>query len=436
LPTGAGSVITSTFTEVYTSFLYPNTASGAPYPNQLNLIANTPEGQINLTATNGTAPRINMDSFYVNIIGEASYQTTSPTIGLTGYSNITLTTPSTIVTADLNVQTINGQIPTFGGSSWVGSATSDLNMNSYKIYGCNTGNMLGNYQPFKFVYEPPTAAGQSAEFAIQAHPLDAGVVFNLRYGVDLAGGYGYLLCEWPGYIVVPMKIFGQDIALEGGETVHINANSGNATLHATGAVVIDAPSLDMCNNYVQHINYLSFNNNARISENDANLDIVDSGTGSISVTATSSITLTAGSDLSILSPLLNFSNETNIGGQLKIDSNAQLNYATLAPGYGIGSNAPIPLIQCGTISLTISENNTLIGGAYSIPIAYDDTDYCLQLTYKTTPPYAPDAGIVWSGQAAASNIFEISAQGSNVGTGITLNWFWTTIGKYPKGVPT
>jgi hypothetical protein len=123
-----------------------------------------------------------------------------------------------------------------GGGGWIGTAESDLNMSSFKIYGSNAGNALGNFQPFKFVYEPPTAAGQSAEFAIQAHPQDAGVVFNLRYGVDLAGGYGYLLCEWPGYIVVPMKVFGQDIALEGGETIHINAGSGDITQSANGNI--------------------------------------------------------------------------------------------------------------------------------------------------------------------------------------------------------
>lgn len=133
-------------------------------------------------------------------------------------------------------------------SSWVGTATSDLDMQSYKIYGSNIGNSLGNYQPLRFYYEPPTASGQSAEINITAHPADAGVIFSLRYGVDLAGGYGYLLCEWPGYIVVPMKIYGQDIALEGGETVHINANSGDATITATAAVNLSTPTINLDGN--------------------------------------------------------------------------------------------------------------------------------------------------------------------------------------------
>ena len=266
---------------------------------------------------------------------------------------------------DITATTFNGA-PLPSGGGWVGTATSDLDMTSYKISGCNAGSSLGNFQPFKFIYEPPTAAGQSAEFAIQAHPQDAGVVFNLRYGVNLAGGYGYLLCEWPGYIVVPMKITGQDVELDGGETVHLKAGSGDVTIAATGGISLSNTTL------------------------------------------------------------------TN-GGRLTLDSDGQLNYAAQPSGYTIGSNAKIPLIQCGKVYLTISEDNTLIGGDYSIPVPYDDNAYSLQLTYSTYPPYAPDAGIVWSGQAYTSNTFQIAAQGSNVGAGITLDFFWQTCGKYPKG---
>jgi len=152
--------------------------------------------------------------------------TSNRNINLNSYNNINLNT-------DNGGQVyINGTPYSGGGGGWSGNATSDLNMNTYKIFGSNSGNMLGVYQPFKFVYEPPTATGQFAEFAIQAHPQDAGVIYDLRYGVDMQGGYGYLKCEWTGYIVVPIKIFGQDIALEGGETVHIN--TANAIYNNTG----------------------------------------------------------------------------------------------------------------------------------------------------------------------------------------------------------
>jgi len=319
-PIGGGAVV-STFNTLYTS-----TISGNPL-NYLSLIANRGIKQTAL-----------------------STQTYAAGAWFSG---------------DITATTFNGA-PLPSGGGWVGTATSDLDMQSYKISGCNAGSSLGNFQPFKFIYEPPTAAGQSAEFAIQAHPQDAGVVFNLRYGVNLAGGYGYLLCEWPGYIVVPMKITGQDVELDGGETVHLKAGSGDVTIAATGGISLSNTTL------------------------------------------------------------------TN-GGRLTLDSDGQLNYAAQPSGYAIGSNAPIPLIQYGKVNLSIEENNTLIGGVYTIPIAYDDDTYNLQLTYNTNPPYAPDAGIVWSGQAYTSNTFQISAQGSNVGAGITLDFFWQTCGKYPKG---
>ena len=126
--------------------------------------------------------------------------------------------PGTLITDNhsINISTNNINL-TAAGLIYTGAS---------KLWGSNVGNSLGLYRPLRFYYEPPTAAGQSAEINIEAHPADAGVVFSLRYGVDLAAGYGYLLCEWPGYIVVPMKIYGQDIALEGGETVHINTANG------------------------------------------------------------------------------------------------------------------------------------------------------------------------------------------------------------------
>ena len=131
-----------------------------------------------------------------------------------------------------------------GGGSFVSTATSDLNMSSFRILGSNAGNSLGNFQAFKFIYEPPTASGQSAEFAIQAHPQDAGVVYNLRYGVDLDGAYGYLFCEWPGYIVVPMKISGQVVYLGDGEGVVLNTNN-YINNNTQGSFTVSSSTIDI-----------------------------------------------------------------------------------------------------------------------------------------------------------------------------------------------
>ena len=155
-------------------------------------------------------------------------------------------------------------------------AANNINLNAAdliytgasKLWGSNVGNSLGLYRPLRFYYEPPTAAGQSAEINIEAHPADAGVHFSLRYGVDLAGGYGYLLCEWPGYIVVPMKIYGQDIALEGGETVHINTANG------------------IYNNTSGSFNVSSITTNIEASQN-ITLTVNSSDTGGVIITDTS-----------------------------------------------------------------------------------------------------------------------------------------------------
>jgi len=158
---------------------------------------------------------------------------------VTGNVNIVATAKDINLNANSNVNIVasNGNVNL--------TASNLIYTGASPLWGSNVGNSLGLYRPLRFYYEPPTAAGQSAEINIEAHPADAGVHFSLRYGVDLAAGYAYLLCEWPGYIVVPMKIFGQDIALEGGETVHINANSGDATIKATGATNISSTTVNV-----------------------------------------------------------------------------------------------------------------------------------------------------------------------------------------------
>ena len=183
------------------------------------------------------------------------------------------------------------------------TASSLIYTGASPLWGSNVGNDLGLYRPLRFYYEPSTAAGQSAEINIEAHPADAGVHFSLRYGVDLAGGYGYLLCEWPGYIVVPMKIYGQDITLEGGETIHINANSGNVTLHATGSVVTDAP-INMCNHNINAANTIQA---TTITNNTSNSDY-------LTLTATSSIILRASNAIEFNSDGNYFNNFVTMNG--------------------------------------------------------------------------------------------------------------------------
>jgi len=212
---GLSSITASTFTVEATEniAILANLTSPAFVSTGSIYIAGTNNTNLigNITAIGGFTD-VDLDA----LTGNVNVVATAGDINLSAYNNVNLTGS-------------NGLIYT--GAS--------------KLWGSNVGNSLGLYRPLRFYYEPPTAAGQSAEINIEAHPADAGVRFSLRYGVDLAAGYAYLLCEWPGYIVVPMKLFGQDIALEGGETIHINANSGDATITATGATNISSTTVNV-----------------------------------------------------------------------------------------------------------------------------------------------------------------------------------------------
>ena len=194
-----------------------------------------------------------------------------------------------------NVSSINGVAYTGGGGGWVGTAASDLDMNGYNIgttagsnltvasasqslefnqgssvttlsngpgyidirapsgainllasntvYAggaqfntSNVGNSLGTFVPFRGYYEPPTGAGQAIELQIEGHAADAGARFLLTYGCSIASGESYLVGSWPGYILTPMTIYGQQVSLHGSESVYIDALSGNITQTATAAI--------------------------------------------------------------------------------------------------------------------------------------------------------------------------------------------------------
>jgi len=244
--------------------------------------------------------------------------------------------------SNVNITASNGDINL--------TASNLIYTGSSKLWGSNVGNSLGLYRPLRFYYEPPTAAGQSAEINIEAHPADAGVHFSLRYGVDLAGGYGYLLCEWPGYIVVPMKIYGQDIALEGGETVHINANSGNITLHATGSVLVDAPFVDMNSNSIINASNIG----------GSNLSLYGSNTLSLygnytTCTGSNNFNILA-SNIGIVSSNSFTIDATGSGLQLNGDFKRQLSTVAITQ----------PIIQYGTASGSGASGSVVV----TLPTAY------------------------------------------------------------------
>ena len=152
-----------------------------------------------------------------NIVAPTILSISTPFLYLQGSAVTAIVTSNAVIDATQDIR--------LNSPSNIYMSTQTVDFQESLLRGAVYGQSLGAYQPFKFIYEPPTAAGQSAEFSIQAHPQDAGVVYNLRYGVDMAGGFGYLYCEWPGYIVVPMKISGKDVIIGDGETVVLNTNN-------------------------------------------------------------------------------------------------------------------------------------------------------------------------------------------------------------------
>ena len=161
------------------------------------------------------ASRLNMNGY--DIVDPSVLNISTPFLYLNGHTVTAITTSNAVIDAKQDIR--------FNSPNNIYMSTQTVDFQQSLLRGAVYGQSLGNYKPFQFIYEPPTAAGQSAEFSIQAHPQDAGVIYNLRYGVDLQGAFGYLYCEWPGYIVVPMKIIGQVVYLGEGEGVVANTNN-------------------------------------------------------------------------------------------------------------------------------------------------------------------------------------------------------------------
>jgi hypothetical protein len=402
-----GSVVSS-FSTVYTHTIKNNPQVGFGLSNDLVVTA---DANVRLETANGNVS-INVLSGYDFIVQTPVSQFTSPggafdvitsqvylnvdsNINLNSLSTITTTAVSTINTVpatwfsgDITAATFNGApLPTGGGG-----------INTAELTSTVTGLGTAGYLSTATVTSTFNTLFTST---ISGNPLNyLSLVANRSITLNSVSTIVRSRGAWFSEDITASTFNGAPLPTGGGSWV----GTATSDLNMNGYTLSNVPN------------------------------IYGNGTMTMSNAGLITIATNSGSDVNINTSTIKFQ-DTDItkGGWLSLDADAQLNYAAQWPGYEVGSNGPIPLIQCGKINLTISEDNTLIGGDYTIPIAYDDNAYCLQLTYSSYPPYAPDAGIVWSGQAYTSNTFQIAAQGSNVGSGITLDWFWTTTGKYPKG---
>ena len=393
LPTGGSSAITSTFTNLYTSYIYNNPASGTAYPYQLNVINQSVDGEINITATNGTVARLNMEGLYVNTIADNAYQLTSPYIGLIGYSNITLTTPSTITTGDLHVITINGQsYPP--PSSWTSLATSDLNMNGYNITSPTNLNITGSNLSLTNITTLTGVGSTSNNIYFDG---SNNINFNCLSALVL-GGCNVVLNSALGLQI------GSNYLYKDGSNYFNFDGSNNFNLYATGTVNLNGTSL-------------TFNGTP-----------VSGGGGGWVGTATSDLDM-AGYVVKN-APTYNLSNSGN-QGTLSLDSNAQLNYTAQPSGYSGAIPAPIPLTQGGTARVVISDTTDPFDVSVLLDYAYQDTTYSVVATSSegTTNVYYPGV-LSYAVEISGSNSFNIICRATTTGT-YTFNWI--TTGKYPIG---
>lgn len=180
------------------------------------------------------ASALNMNGYDIEAFSLLNIST--PFLYLNGHTVTAITTSNAVIDAKQDIR--------LNSPNNIYMSTQTVDFQESLLRGGVYGQSLGNYKPFQFIYEPPTAAGQSAEFAIQAHPQDAGVIYNLRYGIDLAAGSAYLFAEWPGYIVVPITISGQVVTLGEGEGVVANTNN-YIELNSKGPLTISTLNTDI-----------------------------------------------------------------------------------------------------------------------------------------------------------------------------------------------
>ena len=300
-------------------------------------------------------------------------------IGFTGNSAIGLTSPSTICSGDLNVQTINGQVPVFGGG---GSNTLVSTFNT--LY---TSTISGN-------------------------PLDyLSLIANRTITQTTLSTQTYATGAW----------FSGDIAA----TTFNGAPLPSGTSSWVGTATSD---LDMngYNIYSSNLNLQTTSINYYLSLND--------GASKVDLYSSGALNLTGITSLNILTPVINLSNQyLSQGGQLTIDSNAQLNYATQANGYGTGSNCPISLTQGGTARVVVSDTTDAFDVSVLLDYAYQDTSFSVVATSSeaTTNVYYPGV-LSYAVEISGSNSFNVICRATTTGT---YNFNWIATGKYPRGVP-
>ena len=410
LPTGGSSAITSTFTQLYTSSIQVN---GITSPNYLHIegasILLQPLSNYNLN---------------LNTLGTGDIVLTAPV------GRQVLSYASTIVYGDLRANTIFGQsYPP--PSSWVGTATTDLNMNTYNINNTTkiTLNTSGGTANIDGVYPNQLNFNASNSYFLG----------NLRL-------YGSALFDVANNNIINANTISggstsNNIYFDGSNNINFNCLSAlilggcNVVLNsALGLQIGDKSLYQDGSNYLNYDGSNNFNLYATgvVNLNGTSLTFngtpVSGGGGGWVGTATSDLDM-AGYVVKN-APTYNLSNSGN-QGTLSLDSNAQLNYTAQPSGYSGAISAPIPLTQGGTARVVVSDTTDPFDVSILLDYAYQDTTYSVVATSSeaTTNVYYPGV-LSYSVEISGSNSFNIICRATTTGT---YNFNWITTGKYPIG---
>ena len=410
LPTGGSSAITSTFTQLYTSSIQVN---GITSPNYLHIegasILLQPLSNYNLN---------------LNTLGTGDIVLTAPV------GRQVLSYASTIVYGDLRANTIFGQsYPP--PSSWVGTATTDLNMNTYNINNTTkiTLNTSGGTANIDGVYPNQLNFNASNSYFLG----------NLRL-------YGSALFDVANNNIINANTISggstsNNIYFDGSNNINFNCLSAlilggcNVVLNsALGLQIGDKSLYQDGSNYLNYDGSNNFNLYATgvVNLNGTSLTFngtpVSGGGGGWVGTATSDLDM-AGYVVKN-APTYNLSNSGN-QGTLSLDSNAQLNYTAQPSGYSGAISAPIPLTQGGTARVVVSDTTDPFDVSILLDYAYQDTSFSVVATASetTTNVYYPGV-LSYAVEISGSNSFNIICRATTTGT---YNFNWITTGKYPIG---
>ena len=369
LPTGGSSVITSTFTNLYTSYIYNNPAFSS---------------NLGVNATG---------SLVLNGTSISAFSGSNILLQTGAYNALTINSPSTIITGDLNVVTVNGQsYPP--PSSWTSLATSDLNMNGYNITSPSNLNITGSNLSLTNITTLTGVGSTSNNIYFDG---SNNINFNCLSALVL-GGCNVVLNSALGLQI------GSNYLYKDNSNYFNYDGSNNFNLYATGVVNLNGTSL-------------TFNGTP-----------ISGGGGGWVGTATSDLDM-AGYVVKN-AQAYNLSNSGN-KGTLSINSNAQLLYNAQPSGYSGAISAPIPLTQGGTARVVISDTTDPFDVSVSLDYAYQDTSYSVVATSSETTTNVYNPGVLsYAVEISGSNSFYIICRATTRGT-YTFNWI--TTGKYPIG---